>query len=194
VPDALRPDRHPDLLDADDTLLLLIDFQGKLFRMVQEPARVVARTAIVLQAAERLGLPLLLTEHYPRGLGATDPEVRALLPRYEPLTKTVFSCCGAPDFVAAVAAAQRRQVLVAGIETHICVSQTVHDLLARGYDVHVAADCVSARGAADHRVALERMARAGALLTTAEAAAYELFYRADTPVFKEFVAWLKERA
>ncbi len=190
------PQRHPVLLNAETTVLIIIDLQGTLFRMCRKPERLIDRLAILLEATGHLDVPVIVTEHYPKGLGATDPEVLALLPEYSPLTKTVFSCCGAPDFEAAMAAhaqAGRRQALIAGIETHICVSQTVHDLLHRGYQVHVATDCVSARHKRDHEVGIRKMLQAGALETTTETAAFEQFYEATSPQFKAFARWLKEQ-
>lgn len=190
-----RVQRHPNLLDAESTVIVVIDVQGTLFRICRKPDELLDRLAILMEAARLLEVPVMVTEHYPKGLGVTDPEAVALLPAYKPVVKTVFSCCGAADFEVAMAAhsrAGRMQAVVAGIETHICVSQTVHDLLERGFQVHIARDCLSSRFKVDHKIGIRKMLQAGALPTTAEAAAFELFYEATSPEFKHFARWLKE--
>ncbi len=188
-------DRHPNLLDASSTVIVVIDLQGTLFRICRKPEELLDRLAILMEAARLLEVPVVVTEHYPKGLGVTDPEAVELLPEYKPLVKTVFSCCGAGEFEAVMAAharAGRKQVVVVGIETHICVSQTVHDLLERGFQVHIARDCLSSRFEADHKTGFRKMLHSGALPTTAEAAAFELFYEATSSEFKQFAKWLKE--
>lgn len=176
---------------------MVIDLQGTLFRICREPDELLDRLAVLMEAARLLEVPVVVTEHYPEGLGMTDPDAVALLPAFKPLVKTVFSCCGAREFAAAMethAKAGRKQVVVAGIETHICVSQTVHDLLERGFQVHIARDCLSSRYKADHRTGIRKMIHSGTLPTTAEAAAFELFYEATSPQFKQFARWLKEQS
>lgn len=139
-----------------------------------------------------LELPVIVTEQYPKGLGKTVEELTAVLgDDAEAITKTCFSSCGSNDVSARLLEVRARQVLVCGIEAHVCVSQTVHDLLQRGLAVHVAVDGVASRKPRDRDVALSRMARAGAVLTTAEAAAFELLEDAKHPKFKDVQALYK---
>ncbi|HEY2398196.1 MAG TPA: isochorismatase family protein [Solirubrobacteraceae bacterium] len=165
------------LLSRDRTVLVVVDVQES-FRPYASFERVAAASAKLLQAARILELPALVSEQYPKGLGPSAPELGlADEPRIE---KTVFSAARADGFDLA----GRDQALVCGIETHVCVSQTVHDLLARGIEVHVPADAVGSRHAIDYERALERMERAGAVVSTVEAALFELLERAGTPEFK----------
>jgi nicotinamidase-related amidase len=165
------------LLSRDRTALVVVDVQES-FRPYASFEQVAAASAKLLAAARILALPALVSEQYPKGLGPTAPEVGlADEPRIE---KTVFSAVRADGFDID----GRGQVLVCGIETHVCVSQTVHDLLARGVEVHVPADAVGSRHAIDHERGLERMERAGAIVSTVEAALFELLERAGTPEFK----------
>src|SRR5204863_2570377 len=139
---------------------------------------VAAACAKLLQGARILGLPRLVSEQYPKGLGRTAPEVG--LQDEHPLEKSVFSAVRAQDFDLA----GRDQAIVCGIEAHVCVSQTVHDLLSKGVEVHVPADAVASRHRLDYERALERLQRAGAVVSTVEAALFELLERAGTPEFK----------
>ena len=165
------------LLARDRAALVVVDVQEG-FRSYAAFAGVAAACAKLIEAARILGLPTLVSEQYPKGLGPTAPEVGL---RDEPrIEKTVFSAVRADGFDLAGA----EQALVCGIETHVCVSQTVHDLLADGIEVHVPADAVGSRHELDYQRGLERMERAGAVVSTVEAALFELLERAGTPEFK----------
>jgi nicotinamidase-related amidase len=165
------------LLGRERTTLVVVDVQEG-FRGYDAFARVAEASAKLLRGSRILEIPAVVTEQYPKGLGPTAPEVGLTVePRIE---KTVFSAARAEGFDLA----GRRQALVCGIETHVCVSQTVHDLLADGVEVHVAADAVGSRHDIDHERGLERMERAGAVVTTVEAALFELLGQAGTPEFK----------
>jgi nicotinamidase-related amidase len=185
--------RHPALLARDDTVLLLVDVQEGYRTALHGWNRVVAACGLLLDGAAILKVPVLVTEQYPRGLGKTAPELEAKLPaglaRIEKLT---MSCCGAEPFVERLGATGRRQVLVAGIETHACINQTVHDLLARGFQVHVARDATSSRRTADVVPAWEKMRTAGMLPTTSEQALLELIRSAESADFKPLQRLLKE--
>jgi nicotinamidase-related amidase len=165
------------LLARDRAALVVVDVQEG-FRPYPTFAAVAASCGTLLQAARILELPRVVTEQYPRGLGATAPEVG--LEQERPIEKTVFSAARAEGFDLGT----RDQAIVCGIETHVCVSQTVHDLLERGVEVHVPADAVGSRHQLDHDSGLERMERAGAVVTSVEAALFELLERAGTPEFK----------
>ena len=157
--------------------LVVVDVQ-EAFRQYASFERVAAASAQLLQGARILEVPAIVSEQYPKGLGHTAPEVG--LEGEKPLEKTVFSAVRAEDFDLR----GRDQAIVCGIETHVCVSQTVHDLLDRGVEVHVPADAVGSRHAIDYERGLERMERAGAVVSTVEAALFELLERAGTPEFK----------
>jgi nicotinamidase-related amidase len=165
------------LLDRNRALLLLIDVQEG-FRSYDSFPRVSQSCSKLIAGARLLDVPILLSEQYPRGLGHSVPELGLEdEPRIE---KTVFSAARAEGF----SLGGRDQVIACGIETHVCVSQTVHDLLDDGVEVHVPADAVGSRHELDHERGLERMERAGATVDTVEAALFELLERAGTPEFK----------
>jgi nicotinamidase-related amidase len=145
----------------------------------------------MIQGAQILEVPILLTEQYPQGLGPTIPEIAELLDGMEPITKTAFSCCGEKKFNEAFASLGRRQALLMGIETHICVWQTVHDLLASKYEVHVAADAVSSRSPVNKEIGLNKIQHAGAKITCVETALFELMRVAEGPKFKAVSKILK---
>jgi nicotinamidase-related amidase len=171
------------LLARDRAALVVVDVQ-EAFRPYACFAGVASACAKLVQAARILALPTLVSEQYPKGLGHTAPEVGLQgEPRIE---KSVFSAARADGFEQAGVGGEggRGQAIVCGIETHVCVSQTVHDLLGRGVEVHVPADAVGSRHTLDYERGLERMERAGAVVTTVEAALFELLERAGTPEFK----------
>ncbi len=165
------------LLERDRTVLVVVDVQEG-FRPYETFAGVAAACAKLVQAARILELSTLVSEQYPKGLGHTAPEVG--LEDERRIEKTVFSAARADGFELGGA----EQAIVCGIETHVCVSQTVHDLLAKGIEVHVPADAVGSRHEIDYQRGLERMERAGAVVGTVEAALFELLERAGTPEFK----------
>jgi nicotinamidase-related amidase len=165
------------LLDRDSTALVVVDIQEG-FRPYASFADVADASRKLVQAARILDVPTIVSEQYPKGLGHTAPEVG--LQDERPIEKTVFSAARADGFDLG----ERTQAIVCGIETHVCVSQTVHDLLARGIEVHVPADAVGSRHEIDYQRGLERLEREGAVVTTVEAALFELLGRAGTPEFK----------
>jgi nicotinamidase-related amidase len=165
------------LLARDRAALVIVDVQ-EAFRPYASFERVAAASAKLLSAARLLEVPSIVSEQYPKGLGATAQEVG--LEGEQPIEKTVFSAVRAEGFDLA----GRDQAIVCGIETHVCVSQTVHDLLEQGVEVHVPADAVGSRHAIDYERGLERLERAGAVVSTVEAALFELLERAGTPEFK----------
>jgi nicotinamidase-related amidase len=177
-------------LDRERAALVVVDVQEAFRPAVLDFERVAANVGTLVQGARILGVPTLVTEQYPRGLGHTVPEVAEHLD-VEPIEKTVFSAAEADGFSAALAAAGRDQVLLCGIETHVCVNQTAEDLLAAGKEVHVAQDAVSSRTAENRALGMHKMERAGAVATSVETALFELLRRAGTPEFKEVQALIK---
>jgi nicotinamidase-related amidase len=149
------------MLQRDRAALVVVDVQEAFRGAVGEFDAVARAAGTLVQGARLLGLPVVVTQQYPRGLGETVPEVAQHLDGIRPLDKEVFSACRADGFDLG----ERDQAVVCGVEAHVCVSQTVHDLVERGVEVHVATDAVSSRTAANRRVGLAKMARAGAVLS-----------------------------
>ncbi len=176
--------RSPELLSAAASRLLIVDVQEKLLRLIPVGPRLVHNCRRLLDGARILGVPAFGTEQYPQGLGPTVEELAA---RLEPAAaKTRFSCVEALNWgPAADADNERHQVVVAGMEAHVCVLQTVLDLLAGGYRVYVPADAVASRSKIDWKTALDRMSASGATVTTVESVLFEWCERAGTPQFKE---------
>lgn len=166
------------------SVLLVVDMQDRLLPHMEDHAGVLEHCRRIVRAAQILDVPILCTEQYPKGLGPTVAPLRDVLSEVPVLEKLAFSCCGAEGFVASVNATGRRQVIVVGIETHVCVQQTVLDLLAESLSVYVAADAVSSRRPLDRQVALDRMRQAGAVVTTAESVIFEWLGVAGTAEFK----------
>lgn len=176
--------RHPGLLDRARAALLVVDVQERLMPVIDGAERVILNIRRLIQGASILGLPILATEQYPRGLGPTVQLLRELLPPDRTREKITFSCLGEPPVFENLRTSGRDTLLVCGAEAHVCVCQTVHDCLAAGYRVHVAADAVSSRAPENRALALERMARAGAIVTSTEMALFELLERAGTDEFR----------
>jgi nicotinamidase-related amidase len=185
--------RHPSLLDPERALVVLIDVQEAYRSVLHGWEDVLRHVEVLLRGAYLLGIPVLVTEQYPKGLGHTAAEAVRWLPQDTAiLEKQSMSCCGSEQFVERLRASGRRQIVVAGIETHACVNQTVHDLLALGYEVHVVRDTTSSRRATFVAPAWERMMRAGALPTSVEQSLLELVRTAASPHFKALQQLLKE--
>jgi nicotinamidase-related amidase len=167
-------------LDRERAALVVIDVQDGFEKAVPEFGEIAEQTAILVQGARILGLPVVVTEQYPKGLGETTATVREALDDTPRLPKTVFSAAQADGFDLA----GRDQALVCGIEAHICVSQTAHDLLGQGVEVHVASDAVSSRTAANRELGLRKMQESGAIVTSVETALFELLGAAGSDEFK----------
>ncbi len=170
-------------LDRKKALVLVVDVQERLVPVMWNFAPVEKYCRAMIQAARELDVPVMATEQYPKGLGATLPSIREALGG-APLVKMHFSCGADPEFAKALAATGRRQVLVTGIEAHVCVFQTVRALLERGYEVFVCADAVTSRFEEHRRIALEQMRAMGAVITSAETAIFDLLHVCGTPEFK----------
>lgn len=179
------------MLNATDSLLLLIDIQGNLARLMYDRDALFKNLQILIRSARILNLPVVWMEQIPAKLGPTVPEVADLLQGMHPLAKTSFSCCGDDAVMTAIAETGRRQVLVGGIETHICVYQSTRDLLQRGYEVHVMADAVSSRVAGNREIGLARMQNAGAVISSVEMALFEMLQSAEGDLFRQVVKLLK---
>jgi nicotinamidase-related amidase len=183
--------RHRNLLRKDDALLVIIDIQTKLLKVIFERERLVSSCRKLIQAARLLEVPMVMTEQYPKGMGPTDPEISQLIANPEAIEKVSFSCCGMEDFNHRIAGFGKKQILVIGIEAHVCVLQTVHDLLHQGYFVYVPYDAVSSRREGDYTNALDRMRQAGAVIGSVESAVFELLEKAGTPIFRQVSKLIK---
>jgi nicotinamidase-related amidase len=181
------------LLDRKDSLLLVIDVQERYIPHLFEGARVVEATRRLIEAAKLVSVPIVHTEQYPQGIGHTTESVRDALPAGQrPFEKLTMSCMAEPGFADVLRARDRSQVVVAGIEAQACVNQTVHELLAAGYETHLVIDAVSARFRRDYEVAVERLTRAGAVPTTVEAVLLEWVRSARAPEFQQVRALIKD--
>jgi nicotinamidase-related amidase len=181
----------PPRFNAANTVLVLVDFQEKLFAAMPEKAKLRDNVLRLIRGAQVLGLPVIVTEQYPQGLGPTLPEIKELLPDAEPVIKVSFSCCDEPGFVRALRGLRRKQVLLAGIEAHICVYQTACALAHVGYAVQVVADGIASRNSKNQLVALYRLGEAGIAPTTVEMALFELLRVAQGDKFKQISAIVK---
>lgn len=172
------------MLNKEQTVLVLIDIQGKLAQIVDESDFIVDNIATVVQGAKLLQLPILWLEQYPKGLGPTDERIAKHLTEQKPIEKITFSAYDTEEFVQALEQTGRKKVLLAGIETHICVYQTAAHLLANGYEVEVLADCVSSRTAGNREVGIKKMLQLGANITSVEMALFEMQQIAKGDTFK----------
>ena len=179
------------MLQIKSSVLVIIDVQGKLARIVHDSDSMIKQIQALIRGSRLLGIPIILTEQLPDKIGRTVPEVDALLESYDPPSKETFSCCRDSGIMHAQERTGRKQILVAGIEGHVCVYQTVCDLLESGYEVYLIADAISSRSAENRRIALERMRDEGAKLSCVEMVLFELQGVARGSQFKELIKIIK---
>lgn len=175
-----------------ETLLLIIDVQGRLARTVFQPDVLERNINKLLRACTILDVPVLLTEQYPKGLGRTVDSLKELLPGTLPVEKISFSCCGTHEFMKRLRSFNRNDILVAGMETHVCVYQTAVELIEFGYNVHLVTDCVSSRTEENKLLGIRCIEKAGASLTSTEMALFELLRVAEGESFKAISSIVKE--
>lgn len=190
------PRMNPTLLDRARSVLVIVDVQDKLLPAIADRDRLFSRLELLIETAKLLAIPVVSTEHYPKGLGPTADRIRLALPAdATPLLKTTFSCLGAPEFRDRLVATGRNQVVIAGIEAHICIMQTSLELAADpSRSVFVVVDAVSSRRPEDTRVALDRLRDAGVTLLPAESAVFEWLRDSRDPAFKALQPALKALA
>jgi nicotinamidase-related amidase len=181
-------------LNADRCALLVIDIQEKLLPPIFQKEQLIKNSQLLIRLAGILKLPALMTTQYARGLGNTVPEIASLLPEIQAIDKQMFSCFGSDVFCSLLKRlpGNRNTVLLCGIESHICVTQTALGALREGYIVHVASDAVSSRTEWNWRIGLERMRAAGAVISSTEMIIYELLRSSGSPAFKELLPYLKD--
>ncbi|MCF7935211.1 MAG: isochorismatase family protein [Synergistales bacterium] len=186
---------QPSVLRANSSILLMIDMQAKLLNALPAREELIEETEVLLKCCSTLGVPVLATEHYPKGLGAIDADLAKIQGVTEhTFEKIHFSCCDEPGFLEELADFERNQVIVCGIETHICVYNTVMQLLQEGYTVAVVAEAIRSRNWEYAEYAADGMLSAGAAVLPLESVVYQLLGKAGTPEFKEVLAMIKERA
>ena len=179
------------MLDIKTCSLAVVDVQGKLAQLMHGKDALFKNIQILIQAARILEMPILLCQQVPDALGPTVPEIAELLTDVQPMNKAAFSCCGADRFIGKLSESSRNQVLLCGIEAHICVYQTVVDLLGKGFKVDVVADAVSSRSPDNKQIALNRLAAEGARITSVEMALFELLRTAEHPKFRQIAKLIK---
>ena len=179
------------MITAKDTALVIIDVQEKLIPAMQDKADLLDNLKKMIKGARVLGLPILFTEQNPAGLGPTVPEIAELLPDAKPVIKFSFSSCDTEAFMEELTAVNRQNILIAGIEAHVCVYQTAVDLVNLNYNVQVVADAVDSRTNRNKRIGLEKSKAAGADITSTEIALFELLKIAKGDTFKEIIKIVK---
>ncbi len=178
-------ERNKKILSREKTALLLIDIQEKILAVMQNPDQVIKNTLKLIRGFKVLNIPIFYTEQYPKGLGPTSSELLKELEGLSSIQKMSFSCSGAGNFFNRLKDNNVSQVVIAGIESHVCVQQTALDLLANGFQVDVAADAISSRNEIDYKFAIDRMREHGIEITTTEAILFELLNFCGTDEFKE---------
>ncbi|MCA1793055.1 MAG: hydrolase [Desulfobacteraceae bacterium] len=179
------------MLSIDNTVMLLVDVQGQLAQVMHEKEKLFQSLEILIKGMNILEVPILWMEQIPAKLGPTVDEIRPLLAKTSPIEKDSFSCCREPAFMEKFDALSRNQVLITGIETHICVFQTGYELLNKGYEVQVVSDCVSSRTRENKEVGLQRIRHSGAQITSVEMVFFELMRRAKGDHFRQIVKLIK---
>ena len=183
---------HPKILDKDKTVLVVIDMQEAFRGAIGDFPQIASRISMAVRGFQILDLPVIVTEQYPQGLGGTADEILFSLPdEFEVVEKTTFSSCGAKAFSEKLGELGARQILLCGIETHICVNQTAHDLLAQNFEVHLLQDCVASRFEPDKRAALRKMKTNGVMPSSVEMALFELMRDSRHEQFKEIQNLIK---
>ncbi len=196
-------ERHPALLSRDTSVLVVVDMQEPFLAAIHGRDALVANAVLLCRVAGLLGIPIIALTQYASRLGTVAPPVSRAIAAptddsedtaavtVEAIDKFCFSCADSPSFTEALAATGRTQVVLCGVETHICISQTAHDLSHAGYQVHVCADAVSSRTLEKHKLGMERIRDAGVKPCASEAAVYEWLREAGTPEFKAALRWVK---
>jgi nicotinamidase-related amidase len=179
------------LIRATDSALVVIDMQERLVPAMLAPARTLKNAALLIEAAREMNVPVLLTEQYPAGLGKTMPEVLSAASGAPVFEKLHFSCMEDTAFAKAIESLDRRQIVLAGMEAHICVVQTAASLLEAGYQVFVASDATASRSAESEQACLQRLSAAGVGIVTTEMVIFEWLGKAGTPAFKRMLPKIK---
>jgi len=179
------------VLNKEDAVLLIVDIQERLAVIMKEKDKVVNSCRHLIELAKMQGIPVVVTEQYPKGLGRTLPELQSAVPDYKPIEKTAFNCCGEPAFLTEIKKLGKKQVIMTGMETHICVLQTTIGLLQEGVTVHVVQDAVCSRAKENWKTGIAFMRDAGAVVTCTETVLFQLLKVAGTDEFKKISQRIK---
>ena len=179
------------MFQINKTTLLIIDIQGKLASLVHEKEKVYQNVTALIKAAQLLNMPIIYTEQVPEKIGKTIPEIANLLPGQNPIIKSSFSCCGSKEFVSKLKTLNRKQLVITGIETHVCVYQTISDLLDLKYEIQVVADAVSSRTFENSKIALKQIRKLGADITSTEMVICELMKTSEHEKFRDIIKLIK---
>ncbi|MBI5050353.1 MAG: hydrolase [Nitrospirae bacterium] len=182
---------HKLNLNKEHTGIVIVDVQAKLISVMSRSEFVISNIIKLLHLARLFNLPVILTEQFPKMLGTTIPEVKKVLSLYDPLQKMAFDCCDVEPFNDRLQSAGLENIILAGVETHICILQTCSSLLERGYNVHVPQDAVDSRTEENWHVGIELMKKAGAVITSAETVIFQMLRTAGTEEFKEMLKIIK---
>ncbi|MFZ2146320.1 MAG: hydrolase [Sedimentisphaerales bacterium] len=179
------------MLDIQNCCLVVVDVQGELAQLMHGKQALFENIQVLIQASKILNIPILWCQQCPDALGPTVSEISQLLTDNEPINKSAFSCCGSEQFNIRLNELARQQILLCGIETHVCIYQTAVDLLRKGFNVDVIADAVSSRALENKQIAIDRMAAEGANISCTEMALFELLRTAEHPQFKKIAKLIK---
>ena len=178
-------------LERNQTVLVVIDVQSKLLPVIYDYPALVENIKKVIQGAQILGIPVVITEQYPEGLGLTVDEIRETLNDYNPIEKMSFSCCGEENFIEKIKQLSRNKILVCGIEAHVCIYQTCMDLLSEGYEVHLLVDAISSRKKENRDLTVEKLHGGGVQITSVEMALFEILKEASVNEFRKISKIIK---
>ena len=179
------------MLEIDRSCLIVVDVQCKLAELMYAKDTLFKNIQILIKACKILSVPILYCQQTPQAIGVTVPQIANLLTDCQPINKATFSCCGDSQFNEKLIALDRRQILVCGIEAHVCIYQTSVDLIKKGFTVETIADAVSSRTVENKDIGLERMAAKGVIISSTEMALFELMRTAENPNFKELIKLIK---
>ncbi len=183
---------HPKIIDKDKAALVIVDFQEAFRSPINDFAQIASRISIAVRGFQILNLPVIITEQYPKGLGRTAEEILFLMPQeFEFVEKSAFSSCGASSFMEKLKATGASQIVLCGLETHVCINQTAHDLLNENFDVHLLTDCIGSRFSQDKEAALKKMFGSNVVPSSVEMALFELMRDSKHEQFKEIQNLIK---
>lgn len=171
-------------LKSEKAALIIIDVQTKLLAVMHDYPLLLENLKKFIQAVDLLNIPVILTEQYPAGLGPTHPEIAQLIPLVKPIEKNTFSCCLAENFMTALRQVNREQLIVCGIEAHVCIYQTCRDLVDKKFEVHLLTDAIDSRRLENKQLAIQKLAQLGVNLSSVEMALFEILRDAHHPAFK----------
>jgi nicotinamidase-related amidase len=183
--------RHEFIAGCQDSLFLVVDFQVGMLKVINSWERIAGKVNQLIQTANILGIPILLTEQYKKGLGETHPEVLNEIKSPVICQKEHFSACMEPDFLSAIHSFRRNKIIVVGMEAHVCVLQTCLDLIKAGFQIHLVTDAVASRVKENRNIAIDILRQGGAVISSTEIVIFQWAYRANTENFRKILPVVK---